>query len=98
MKLKYLLVVALSGLLAACSQNRQANKTGITPKDFQNKAHQLVYDMVQKVGNYQTLETKKDVVYTYITPDKATDISTEHYIFDGELSKGIYKKHGRTFR
>lgn len=98
MKLKYLLIIALSGLLAACSQNRQANTTGITPKDFQNKAHQLVYNMVQKVGNYQTLQNKKDVVYTYTytTPDKAVDISTEHYIFDGELSKGIYKKHDRT--
>ena len=67
--------------------------------EFKNKAHELVYNMVQKVGTYQDLLNKKDVVYTYTykTPDGKTDISTEKYLFDGELSYGKYTQHERTF-
>ncbi len=55
--------------------------------------------MVQKVGDYETLRNKKDVVYTYTyqTPDGKTDVSTEKYVFDGELSYGLYQQHERTF-
>ena len=55
--------------------------------------------MVQKVGNYDSLAKKKDVVYsyTYQTPDGKADVSTEKYLFDGELSYGEYTKHERTF-
>jgi hypothetical protein len=69
-----------------------------TLNNFSNEGHQIIYNMVQKVGNYQQLRAKKDVVYTYIytTPDGKTDISTEKYIFDGELSYGNYTKHERT--
>jgi len=65
---------------------------------FQNKGHELIYEMVQKVGDYNSLRSKKDVVYTYTykTPDGKADISTEKYIFDGELSYGEYKQHQRT--
>ena len=68
------------------------------PITFKNKGHELVYNTVQKTGNYQMLAAKKDVVYTYSyqTPDGKTDISTEKYIFDGELSYGEYVKHERT--
>ncbi|MDW7694525.1 DUF6503 family protein [Flammeovirgaceae bacterium SG7u.111] len=54
--------------------------------------------MVKKVGDYQKLRSKKDVAYTYTytTPDGKADISTEKYIFDGELSYGEYKQHQRT--
>ncbi len=67
-------------------------------RNFQNKAHKLISDMVDKVGNYEQLLSKKDVVYTYtyITPDGKSDISKEKYIFDGELSYGAYQKHQRT--
>ena len=34
--------------------------------------------------------------YTYRVPDGKTDVSTEKYIFDGELSYGEYKQHQRT--
>jgi hypothetical protein len=66
--------------------------------NFQNKGHELVYNMVEKVGNYQKLRSKKDVIYTYTytTPDGKSDISTEKYIFDGELSYGEYRVHQRT--
>lgn len=65
---------------------------------FQNEGHELVYNMIEKVGDYQKLRSKIDVVYTYTytTPDGKVDISTEKYIFDGELSYGEYKQHQRT--
>ena len=68
------------------------------PITFKNKGHELVYNTVQKTGNYQMLAAKKDVVYTYSyqTPDGKLDISTEKYIFDGEFSYGVYTKHQRT--
>ncbi len=46
--------------------------------------------MVQKVGDCGKIYNKKSVEYTYTyqTPDNKTDISTEKYIFEGELSYG----------
>ena len=74
------------------------NTEKATPITFKNKGHELVYNTVQKTGNYQMLAAKKDVVYTYSyqTPDGKLDISTEKYIFDGEFSYGVYTKHQRT--
>lgn len=68
------------------------------PQKFQNKGHEVVSKMVEKVGDYNTLLSKKDVVYTYTykTPDGKSDISTEKYIFNGELSYGLYQQHERT--
>lgn len=101
-----LLTTALVGLsLVACKNDKQTtdNETQtdsvavVVPK-FENKGHELVYNMVQKVGDLSKLYDKKDVVYTYTyqTPDGKTDVTTEKYIFDGELSYGAYKKHERT--
>ena len=47
---------------------------------------------------YSPDKSNGDVVYTYnyATPDGKSDISTEKYIFDGELSYGEYKQHQRT--
>ncbi|WP_197429327.1 DUF6503 family protein [Winogradskyella endarachnes] len=76
--------------------NTEAVKT--EPMTFKNKGHELVYNLTQKTGNYQTLLNKKDVVYTYTykTPKGEIDISTEKYIFNGELSYGAYSQHQRT--
>lgn len=65
---------------------------------FQNKGHEIVYGMVQKVGNYDTLANKNSVKYTYTyqTSDGKTDVSTEMYMFDGELSYGKFETHERT--
>lgn len=54
--------------------------------------------MMRKTGDYDMLSKKKDVqyIYTYETPDGKKDISTERYIFDGELSFGRYQPHERT--
>jgi hypothetical protein len=85
-------------VLSSC-QNETNEETN-TPKNptFQNKGHELVYKMTQKVGDYQKMAALKDVVYTYsyLTPDSSEDISIEKYIFEGELSYGRYEKHERT--
>tara|TARA_R110002049_G_scaffold80951_7_gene205873 strand:+ start:666 stop:1457 length:792 start_codon:yes stop_codon:yes gene_type:complete len=90
-------------LLTACG-NKETKTKETTKKvkvqslEFQNKGHELVYNMTQKTGSYQDLLNLKDIVfnYTYRTPDKKEDVSIESYIFDGELSHGTYLKHERT--
>lgn len=96
--MKYLPFVFLSLFLFACNGKKSSNSQEINPPSFQNKGHELVYKMVKKVGDYQTLFNKQDVVYTYTytTPDGKSDISTEKYIFNGELSYGLYHQHERT--
>lgn len=91
-------IVILLCLLVSCNNENPKVNHELNTQKFQNKGHELVYNMVQKVGSYKDLINKKDVTYTYTykTPDKKTDISTEKYIFDGELSYGNYKKHERT--
>lgn len=64
-----------------------------------DKGRALVEKVVQEAGDYNTLWNKHDVVYTYTyqTPDGKKDVSTEKYIFEGELSYGNYETHQRTF-
>lgn len=105
MKINLLTIVILGLSVVSCKNEptEKANQKDQTKEEvqqkFQNKAHELVYDMVQKVGDYNKFLEKEDVIYTYTytTPDGKTDISTEKYIFNGELSYGAYKKHERTF-
>lgn len=104
MKFSLLTTILLSIFLISCKDKPQTETPGAATNQeatptFQNKGHELLYTMVQKVGTYDSLARKKDVVYTYTykTPDGKTDISTEKYLFDGELSYGAYKKHERTF-
>ncbi|MDN3493185.1 hypothetical protein [Winogradskyella bathintestinalis] len=105
MKLSYLFNILLITFVLSCKNDnpktiheKDVETTSETNQVFQNKGHELVYNMVQKVGNYSQLSKKKDVIYTYTyqTPDGKTDISTEKYMFDGELSYGAYNKHERT--
>ena len=88
---------ALSLLLVSCNNNTTHSETEPTLY-FQNKGHELVYNMVQVVGDYQQLLAKKDVAYTYTyqTPDGKKDVSNEKYIFQNELSYGQYIHHERT--
>lgn len=109
MKTIQLLFILSCFFIISCKNNTKAEKETTpttneeeTKKDiptFQNKGHELVYNLVQKVGTYNDLLNKKDVVYTYTyeTPDGKKDVSTEKYIFDGELSYGKYEQHQRTF-
>ena len=105
MKFKFAIHILFIGLLASCKNDKPLNSNTLettkeeeaTP-EFINKGHELVFNMVEKVGNYNNLKELKDVVYTYTyqTPDGKTDSSTEKYIFDGELSYGAYTTHERT--
>lgn len=100
MKFKITTLLLSSVLLYACTEQKETAQVKEEIKQtFQNKGHELVYNMVQKVGNYDSLAQLKDVVYTYAyqTPDGKADISTEKYVFDGELSYGLYNTHERTF-
>ena len=108
MKITYAILLIAATLLSSCQEKsrdhiKQAasfeNKTSpIAEPKWQNEAHKLVYEMTQKVGDYQKLRNKKDVTYTYTytTPDGSTDQSAEKYIFDGEYSYADYIKHERT--
>lgn len=98
MKENTLIVILSALILFACGSKKQDKPTIDNTPTFQNKGHELVYEMVNKVGDYQKLADKKNVeyTYTYVTPDGKTDTSTERYIFDGELSYGQYAKHERT--
>lgn len=103
-----LVMITLSFLFVSCKDKKQTSEkkeilleTADRPTEieFQNKAHELVFEMVETVGNYSKLRELKDVVYTYTytTPDNRSDVSTEKYIFDGELSYGNFEQHERTF-
>jgi hypothetical protein len=104
----HLLTIALLGMAAwSCSDHKSSNTNDHPNGDeqeksaqqFQNRGHELVFQTVNKVGDYATLRKKKDVIYTYTyqTPDGKADVSTEKYLFDGELSYGFYQQHERTF-
>ncbi len=105
MKIHFILPILFLAIMS-CKPSTDSNEQDSTESTteaestvtFDNKGHELVYNMVQKVGDYNKFLEKKDVVYTYTyaTPDGKTDISTEKYIFDGELSYGAYSRHERT--
>lgn len=96
MKLFNLLLIGV--FLWSCQGKATKEEAPEQTVTFQNKGHELVYQMTQKVGSYQDLLNLKDVVYTYTyqTADQKEDISIEKYIFDGEWSYGRYEKHERT--
>jgi len=96
MNFKQTTIILLSLLALSCNKKKKSNSE---EKEFQNKGHQLVHQVVNKAGTYQDLLDRNDVIYTYTykTSDGKTDISTEKYIFKGELSYGLYEHHERTF-
>ena len=91
-------LIFLSILTFSCKNDKKVQHEETVTSTYKNKGHELVSKTIEKVGDYKTLRNKKDVVYTYTyqTPDGKTDITTEKYIFDGELSYGKYEKHQRT--
>ena len=99
---KQLILLTAGIFLSACAVGiKNSNKDLIVNSEdpsFQNKGHELVYQMTEETGSYESLLNLTDVVYqyTYRTPDGKEDISTESYIFDGELSHAIYSKHERS--
>jgi len=95
--LNFIAVLLLIGLFASCNNNHQIEHEETKPK-VDNKGHELVLNMINKVGDYKQLREKNDVTYTYTytTPNGEADVSTEKYLFDGEYSYGNYSKHERT--
>lgn len=97
------LILTITILFISCKESKKQTTVSKSQKKesqikFLNKGHELVYNLTRKVGTYGKLKAQKDVVYTYTytTPDGKSDISTEKYIFEGELSYGEYKHHQRT--
>lgn len=98
MKLNFLSTISLTLIMLSCNQNDAGNSTNDTEISFQNKGHELIHKMTEATGTYEDLLSKENVTYTYTytTPDGLTDISSEKYIFDDELSYGKYHRHERT--
>lgn len=98
MKIIRLLFVLFAVSVISCNSEPQEVKPESTEITFQNNAHELIYNMVQKVGTYQDLLDRKDVTYTYTyqTPDGKKDVASEKYLFDGEWSYAKYAPHERT--
>jgi hypothetical protein len=61
-----LVIVVLSSCnnLKSVAKKQQEKTNTVVVPNFQNKGHELVYKMVQKVGDYNKLQQKQDVVYT----------------------------------
>ena len=80
--------LALSLFLIACQPAEKSAKP--IPK-----AEQLIRDMVTAIGGEDALKKLKDVEYTYTYEsfDGFSDVSTERYIFEGELSWAEYQEH-----
>lgn len=99
MKITLLSTIFLSMFLFSCKDKKQVDPTIEPSSAFENKGQEVVFNMIEKVGNYRTLRKKNDVIYTYTyqTPDGKTDIVTEKYMFKDELSYGAYSRHDRTF-
>ena len=100
MKISQLHFLTILIAFISCSgANNESNTKETTAPEFENKAHELVYDFHQKVGTLSQLREKKDVVYkySYKTADGREDVSIEKYLFDGELSYAKYVKHERSF-
>ncbi len=98
MKIIRLLFILSAVSVISCTSEPQGDKPETMEITFQNTAHELIYNMVQKVGTYQDLLDRKDVSYTYTyqTPDGKKDVAAEQYIFDGEWSYAKYDPHERT--
>lgn len=93
--MKNYFIIGLIALFGCNGPKQQKEQTTLT---FSNKGHELIYNMVQKVGNYDDLKAQQSVeyIYRYTTASGQTDSSLERYLFDGELSFGRYLKHERT--
>ena len=86
------LLVALAVTLAAYgSPGDHSDHSGSDPK-----ARTLMDKVATAVGTYADLRAKGDVQYSYVYRDNKmskSDVSTERYLFDGELSWARYDVH-----
>ena len=78
-------------LFSACRQS-----TGDPAQADVNEATQIVQEMVSALGGLESYQSLQDVTYIYTYRDMDTgvqDVSTEKYLYDGELSWGEYTEH-----
>ncbi|MFT5383671.1 MAG: hypothetical protein ACI8VT_004428 [Saprospiraceae bacterium] len=70
------------------------NCTTANLSSSEDKSMELIKALEKVNGGWKHLSSKKDVTYTYTYEDKAkgTDISTERYIFDGDISSAAYSQ------
>ena len=89
----------MAALLFSCSKGGNQDQEEKSNTKFKNEAHRMIYDMVQKVGNYDPLKDKVGVSYTYTDTSSSgkQDVSQEKYLFDGELSYGLLENHEKSF-
>lgn len=93
------LLLMISVCVISCTTQEPIYQPIVLKENFQNKGHKLIYETVEKVGNFELLRyDKKDVIATYKLdkPEGKSDISLEKYIFEGELSYGKYYRHDYT--
>jgi len=67
----------------------------LTTTIFAQDASELITKVVKANGGVQSLHKLKDVSFDYtfkVSSKDIVDISTERYIFDGEVSYGLYSK------
>lgn len=95
---RLILLIGMLGILSCTSQD-STNQLIVLEEKFQNKGHELVGKMVDKVGDYQTLKSKNGIIstYTFVRPDGKSEVSTEKYLFTEQLSYGKLHKHDYTF-
>lgn len=98
MKNYLILFVSIFFMMSCQTETESQATTEVEAPEFQNVGHELVYNMVQKTGSPADFFGKQNVEYTYKyeTPDGKADVTTEKYIFDGELSYAMFKENGRT--
>ena len=94
MKQMFIPILLLFGL--AC-QNQQSSGEYSAPSpkaNFSNPAHALVAQMVDAIGGWDQLYAQNDVEYTYTyrAPDGKEFVTTERYMFEGELSWASFSK------
>lgn len=65
MNFKITTLLVLTIMITSCKGEKTVKKEEISTPTYDNKGQELVSKMVEKVGTYQTLRSKRDVIYTY---------------------------------
>jgi len=84
-------------LLAAC-QDQQPTPEPTSVATETNEATLLLQQMVASLGGLDAYKALDDVTYTYTYRDMlkgVQDVSTEKYLYDGELSWAEYTEHSK---
>jgi len=98
-KLYIITLIIVTGICTACKSEKKIPTNNVKTTEtvsFKNPAKQLIADMIKVTGDYKKLKELKNVEfnYTFLNPKNGLkDVSTERYIFDGEISWGEYKTH-----